>query len=128
MLDDFPSDLKEFIARHIESVAQMEALFLVRKDAARRWTCDELSKNLYITNEMCDAMLADLERRGFLVRETNSIITYRFQPIDSAMDHLIARLADVYQQRRVAVITQIYSRPVDKVRTFADAFRLRRDE
>ena len=33
----------------------------------------------------------------------------------------------VYRERRVAVITQIYSRPVKKVQTFADSFRLRRE-
>lgn len=128
MLDEFPADLRDFIARHIESVAQMEALFLLRQDAARRWSCDELSKGLYITREMCDAMLADLERRGFLVRENESAVTYRYHPADPATNDLIARLANIYQERRVAVITQIYSRPVDKVQTFADAFRLRRDE
>ena len=128
MLDEFPADLKDFIARHIESVAQMEALFLLRQDAVRRWTVDELSKSLYITNDMCEVMLVDLERRGFLIREADSAKTYRYQPIDPGSEHLITRLADIYHQRRVAVITQIYSRPIDKVQTFADAFRLRRDE
>ncbi|MEX2168662.1 MAG: hypothetical protein WD851_05100 [Pirellulales bacterium] len=128
MLDDFPANLKDFIARHIESVAQMEALFLLRRDAGRQWSSDELSKSLYITNNMGDAMLLDLERRGFLVREKDSTTTYRYQPVDPGADSLIAKLGDIYQERRVAVITQIYSRPVDKVQTFADAFRLRREE
>jgi hypothetical protein len=44
-----------------------------------------------------------------------------------APDQLIDQLADLYQQRRVAVITQIYSRPVKNVQTFADAFRLRKE-
>jgi hypothetical protein len=37
------------------------------------------------------------------------------------------QLAALYQERRVAVITQIYSKPVKKVQTFADAFRFRRE-
>lgn len=128
MLDDFPANLKDFIARHIESVAQMEALFMLRQDAGRQWTSEELSKSLYITSDMGDAMLLDLERRGFVVREKDSATTYRYQPADPAADNLIAKLGDIYQERRVAVITQIYSRPIDKVQTFADAFRLRREE
>jgi hypothetical protein len=31
-------------------------------------------------------------------------------------------------KRRVTVINSIYSKPIDKIRTFADAFRLRKDE
>ena len=43
------------------------------------------------------------------------------------LDELVGSLEKVYEERRVSVITLIYSKPVDKVRTFADAFRLRKD-
>jgi hypothetical protein len=128
MPDEFPADLKDFITRHIESVAQMEALLWVRQDPDHQWSAEELSKGLYLTSDMCETMLADLQRRGFLVREGDAPAIYRYQPADPMMDKIIGRLADVYQERRVAVITQIHSRPIDKVQTFADAFRLRRDE
>lgn len=128
MLDDFPGNLKEFIARHIESVAQMEALITLRHDRERRWTSEEVASQLYITKDMCESMLSGLERDGFLVRETNANVTYRYQPSDDSVDETIAQLADIYHERSVAVVTQIYSRPIDKVKTFADAFRLRRME
>jgi hypothetical protein len=44
------------------------------------------------------------------------------------LDDLLGELARHYQERRVAVITEIYSNPVKKVQTFADAFRLRRED
>ena len=39
----------------------------------------------------------------------------------------VAGLAREYAARRVTVIGLIFSKPVDKIRSFADAFRLRRD-
>jgi hypothetical protein len=125
MSDDFPTDVKQFIGHHIESLAQLEALLLLRKDAEREWKTDEIAKILYITPEMSAALLADLARRGFAVpRET----CYRYRTPEAGIDRTIEQLARVYQERRVAVITEIYSKPQNKVQTFADAFRLRKEE
>jgi hypothetical protein len=44
------------------------------------------------------------------------------------MDRAIAGLAQAYTDRRVSVITLIFSKPVDKLRSFTDAFKLRRDD
>jgi hypothetical protein len=40
----------------------------------------------------------------------------------------VGDLAATYAERRVAVITLIASRPMDNVRAFSDAFRLRKKE
>jgi hypothetical protein len=37
-------------------------------------------------------------------------------------------LADTYRERRVAVITVIASKPMENVRAFSDAFRLRKKD
>jgi hypothetical protein len=126
MSEAFPAELKQFIAQHVESLAQLEALLILRQNSEQRWRSPELAQRLYITPDMCEAILADLERRGFAARTADG--AYIYQPRDPAADKLIDDLATIYQQRRVAVITEIYSKPVTKVQTFADAFRLRREE
>jgi hypothetical protein len=126
MSEAFPAELKQFIAQHVESLAQLEALLILRQNSEQRWRSPELAQRLYITPDMCEAILADLERRGFAARTADG--AYFYQPRDGAADKLIDDLATIYQQRRVAVITEIYSKPVTKVQTFADAFRLRREE
>jgi hypothetical protein len=40
----------------------------------------------------------------------------------------VARLAGTYRERRVAVITLIVSKPLESVRAFSDAFRIRKKE
>ena len=44
------------------------------------------------------------------------------------IDHVIEMLAETYRDRRLAVTNEIYSKPLDKVKTFAEAFRLRKEE
>jgi hypothetical protein len=127
MSDDFPAELKQFIAQHVESLAQLEALLILRQDPHRHWQSPDLAQRLYITPDMCEGILADLERRGFTARASGAA-AYHYQPRDLAADRLLDDLSTIYQQRRVAVITEIYSKPVNKVQTFADAFRLRREE
>jgi hypothetical protein len=126
MSDDFPAELKQFIAQHVESLAQLEALLILRQDSQKDWRSPELAQRLYITPDMCEAILADLDRQGFAKRLPEG--GYRYHPSSADFDGMLASLADVYQQRRVAVITEIYSKPVNKVQTFADAFRLRRED
>jgi hypothetical protein len=127
MDDGFTPELEQFIAQHIESLAQLETLLLLRQDPTRRWTPEELSRLLYITADMCGGLVRDLEQHGFVARVDDSEQHYQYRPANPDFDRLVGELAAIYQQRRVAVITQIYSRPQKKVQTFADAFRLRRE-
>jgi hypothetical protein len=39
----------------------------------------------------------------------------------------VAALAAAYRESRVAVIQLVFARPSDPLRSFADAFRMRRD-
>ena len=127
MATDFPAEIEQFIAQHIESLAQLESLLLLRREAGRSWSCEELSRHLYVAPDVCTGLVADLERRGFVSRDAPDRDAYRYRSAGAEVDGLIDQLADLYQQRRVAVITLIYSKPVKKVQTFADAFRLRRE-
>ena len=52
---------------------------------------------------------------------------FRYEPSEPAMHQQVTDLERDYAQRRVRVIEYIYSRPSDSVRSFARAFRLRKD-
>jgi len=127
MATEFPVEIEQFIAQHIESLAQLETLLLMRREAERAWTGSELSRQLYVTPEVCTGIISDLERRGFVVRDAASTDAFRYRSAGADVDRLVDQLAGLYHQRRVAVITLIYSKPVKKVQTFADAFRLRKE-
>ena len=50
----------------------------------------------------------------------------QYAPRSAELDRVVARLADTYRERRVAVVSLIASKPIDNVRAFSDAFRLRK--
>jgi hypothetical protein len=126
MSDEFPAELRQFIASQVESIAQLESLLILRQDAPQAWRAESLAQRLYITPEMTEAILVDLVRRGFATRSDEG--GYQYLGASAEQDRLVGELATHYRNRRVAVITEIYSKPVTKVQTFADAFRLRREE
>jgi DNA-binding MarR family transcriptional regulator len=128
MANDFPAEIEQFIGQHIESLAQLELLLMLRRESDRSWSCFDLSRQLYVTPDVCTGIIADLERRGFVLRDGADSNLIRYRSGGAEVDQLIDQLAALYQQRRVAVITLIYSKPVKKVQTFADAFRLRREQ
>lgn len=126
MANGFPDEIKQFILQNVESLAQLEGLLLLHQDGEHTWDAEELAKALYTSPETCQALLADLQRRGLAAVADSAGPRYRYQS-DAQIERLVGKLADLYQQRRVAVITIIYSKP-GKVQTFADSFRLRRDK
>jgi hypothetical protein len=126
-MEPFSPAVEKFIAQHIESLAQLESLLLMRAERDRAWTCDDLTKRLYLRAEDCASILLNLESRGFVRRNAADAAQFQYHSQDPAVDALVDQLAATYQERRVAVITQIYSKPIDKVQTFADAFRFRKE-
>jgi len=127
MADDFSADIKQFIDQNIESLAQLEALLLLRAEPARTWDAPSIAKALYIPLELAEALLVEFGRRGFVKPTAESPTQFCYNPADKAVGQLIDRVADAYQDRRVAIISLIYSKPLNKVQTFADAFRLRKE-
>lgn len=126
MTDDFPSELKQFIAQHVESLAQLETLLLLYGEPRQTWNAKELARELYLPVDMCQGIVADLERRRLAVRTPAD---EGISPSgDADVTRLVSQLDHYYRERRVAVITEIYSNPLKKVQTFADAFRLRRED
>lgn len=127
MADEFPDKIRRFITEHFTSVEQLEALLLLRTDPARDWNAVQLSQALYTQPAAAAMRLADLRARGFLTAVDGSPPRYRYQPATAELASSVDDLAETYRERRVTVITLIYSRPTDPAQAFADAFRLRKE-
>jgi 2,4-dienoyl-CoA reductase-like NADH-dependent reductase (Old Yellow Enzyme family) len=127
-VNGLPDDVKRFIVENVRSVAQLEVLLLLRANPSTVWTAEAVSRELYTTPEMMAAQLDELQARGLLIAIETSVRQYRYQPKTEELDRLASELDRIYKERRVSVIGQIYAAPVDKVRTFADAFRLRKED
>lgn len=127
MADDFSNDVKQFIEQNVESLAQLEMLLLMRQDPGRAWDAAEIAKALYIPPEMAESFLLDFTRRGYIQTNLPTTMRFVYGPLDENLSRLIDEVVTAYQERRVAITSLIYSKPLNKVQTFADAFRLRKE-
>jgi hypothetical protein len=126
MSGELSTQCRAFILENIGSVVQLEALLLLRRSGVA-WTVQALARELRVEPSGALEQLTTLWRRGLLDRLENPE-RYAYAPRTPATAACVDALAAAYEDRRVTVISLIYSRPQDTVRVFADAFRLRKDE
>jgi predicted ArsR family transcriptional regulator len=122
------ADVERFVAQHIHSVEQLEVLLLLQRSGDREWSAADVSRELSSHPHSVESRLLDLRARGLVsAREDGPSLFYRYAP-PAELAPVIARLQEVYAERRVSVITMIFAKPIDSLRTLADAFRLRGPE
>jgi predicted ArsR family transcriptional regulator len=114
-----------FVADYIDSVLQLEVLLLLRARGDQPSSAEQISKELRIDAAWAAEQLQNLCNRSILVCTDEPVRMYRYQPTRDDLRHTVDDLAQAYADRRVAVVSLIYSKPMDKIRGFADAFRIR---
>lgn len=121
----FDENVRRFIARHIQSVEQLEVLLLLQRSPEREWTARQVSDALASHPYSAETRLLDLRARGLLTgRENGGELTYRYAPPPDVAP-VVTSLASAYAERRTSIITLIFAKPIDSVRTLADAFVVR---
>ena len=125
MSDDLiPVDVRNFILRHIDSIAQLEALLLLVHTPDEQWTADKVADRLYIGAEEAKDVLARLCSDG-LISDTAG--THRFIGEPAAQRDVVERLSALYSRHLVPVTNLVHSKPAG-IRAFAAAFKLRKDK
>jgi hypothetical protein len=125
MVDEaIPAELRDFIARHIDSVGQVEALLLLRDNAAAGgWDAPRLAGRLYVSEAEAAAILAHLLEQGFVTEQAGE---YRFDQ-QARQAGIIDQLAEAYARQLIPITNLIHAKP-RRIRAFADAFKLKRDK
>jgi hypothetical protein len=134
--DGIPARVKQLITDHVDSVMQLEVLLLLAGQAgqaARVWTAAELAQQMRVDAAWVDSTLRGMTGKG-LVAVTDAsgggsgaAPQFRYEPRTAELGAAVNELAEAYADRRVTVIGLIFAKPTDKLRSFADAFRLRKD-
>jgi len=126
---EIPDQVSLFIRNRIDSIEQLETLLLLRKHRDREWTPEDVSRALFTNPESAGLRLEDFHSHSLLaLRAAGNKLYYRYSPKLPETDDTIAALADAYAKYPVRVIDMIFSKPLDKIRTFADAFRFRKEK
>lgn len=126
--DPIPEDVKKFILFKIDSIAQMEALLLLRENAQEKWDTATVARRLYISEQETADVLAQLWSQGFLAVNSGAPPLYQYSPTSPELGQMVDRMAEVYARHLVPVTNLIHSKPRTRIQEFADAFKLRKDE
>lgn len=125
---EISKEIAQFIHERINSVEQLEVLLFLRGKPEKGWSAAEVSQELYIQPESAANRLADLHAGGLLEVDPTTNHLYRYKPVTATLDNVVGGLADAYRVRRVSVINLIFSKPLDHIRVFSDAFRIRNED
>jgi hypothetical protein len=118
-----PAEVREFIYTYIQSVADLEALLLLARDADARWTAGSVAKQLYIDEQQAAEVLERLCSGGLAECDAGTF-WFNFGP--GGQRATVERLAAIYSQHLIPVTNLIHSRPLG-ARAFAAAFKFRKD-
>jgi len=121
-----PADVLRLIAESLESMEQVEILLLLRGDDARVWTADAIAVQLRLHGGSAAKNAAALAGHGLLVADGSSPPAYRYAPQTAALRAAVDGLLVAYNTRPVTLVKAIYDRPATALRSFADAFRIRK--
>lgn len=123
-----PEDVRRFIIDSVDSVEQLEILLLLHQHRDRAWDAEAVARELRVSPLSAGERLRELAADGLLEKRGGKPAEYRYAPASPKLDEAVRGLVTAYAERRVTVINLIFSKPVDRIRTFADAFRFRKDD
>jgi DNA-binding IclR family transcriptional regulator len=122
-----PDEVRRLIAERIATAEMLEILLLLEREPERGWTADEISRQVFTVPAAAIGSLEGLVAQGLAASDDAGNPTYRYAPATPDVRRQVAALADAYRASRVAVIQLVFAKPADPLRSFADAFRVRRD-
>lgn len=126
--DFIPEEIEQFILKYLDSIAQLECLLLLRGDQQTLWGVENLAQRLYISERDTREILTRLCNDGLIAVKRGKPRSYKYQPNAPELQQLVDRLSDLYARYLVPITNLIHSKPKSRVREFADAFKLRKEE
>ena len=131
MADPTPVEVDQvlrFVLDEIDSVPELEALFLLWQNRPAAWNVADIARRLYIVPDQAQAVLVDLSRKGMLAVDPERPDLYRYESTSAERDQLMGRTEAVYRRQIVRISTLIHSKPSSAVRDFARAFRFTKEK
>ncbi|HJU16060.1 MAG TPA: hypothetical protein VJ770_06290 [Stellaceae bacterium] len=113
-----------FVKGAIKSAWPLELLLLMQKQPETAWRVRELVRELRASTGAVEESLATLIAAGLVATRETGVYTYA--PKTPALAELVAALVDLYSRKPITVMNAIFSSPNDKIRSFSDAFLLKK--
>lgn len=116
-------DVLAFASATVKSIWSLELLLLMQRKAEHGWTAEELVRELRASTLVVHEALRQLLNAGLLAAEPTDRFCYR--PASEHLGALVSDMQSLYRAKPLTVINAIAAAPNEKLRIFADAFRLK---
>jgi DNA-binding IclR family transcriptional regulator len=123
---DVTEGLRSFIRECVPNVDAIELLLAMAEHPERKFGIRDLFTKIRGTDApeaMLRKYLASFERCGAISQQDGG---YRFAPANSDMASIVQALARLYTERPVTLVRLIYALREERIRAFADAFKLKK--
>lgn len=128
MTELIPPSVLRFIARHLRSLMDLEVLMLLSSTPDKHWTAAAVALQLAIPGTAAREALENLCRQNLLDVKVGEALSYRYNPGAPQLGRAVDELFTTYQDARVAVTAAVADAARQRLRDFADAFRVVDDE
>jgi len=118
-------DLLEFVQSSFRSIWSLELLIHLRGRPERAWSPDELVREMRGSLPVVEPGTATLQAAGLAATDPDGGV--RYAPAAPDLDRLAAAAERAYREKPSEVRRAILAAPDDKLRSLADAFRIRKD-
>lgn len=127
-MDPLPEEVKHFLEANIDSVDQLEILRILGEDRQKEWSAAKMASEVQTQPQAIGSHLTALHARGLIVFETrDGDLFCRYGPATPELEDRVNQLLQVYRERPVTMIKLVYVRAREVLKTFADAFRLKKE-
>jgi len=120
--ENVAADLRAFLARYIDTVAELEALLLLRNSPDQKWALKAIAERLYTSEAETAAALYRLCSDG-MASFNDDLYQYDCSP---TLAPTVDRLAEAYRRQLIPITNLIHAKP-RRIQAFADAFKLKKD-
>lgn len=126
--DVLSQPVRQLIRDRINSVEQLEILLLLRSQPAREWSARDVSDEIRTSEVSAARRLADLVAVRLVTKCGSAPDRFCFSPETPELARALDDLDLDYSERRYTVVELIFSKPIDHLRVYADAFRFRKED
>jgi DNA-binding MarR family transcriptional regulator len=128
-VETFPEDLTRFLYHNVQSIDELEILRVLGEDPERDWDFVALADAVQSDPQTVRAHLEAMRARGLLeMTARGEGLTCRYGAGTPELADMIRRLLQLYKERPVTMIKMVYEQARDRLRAFADSFRIRRED
>lgn len=117
-----------FLSEHVGDLHQFQLLLRLVQGGDRWWDAASVAREVGITPEEAHAALDHLAKHNLLDIRITGEVRYQFRPGTDTLREAAEACVDEFRRKPVEILDVVTGAPRRRIRDFADAFRIRRDD